>query len=157
MNQPTAHATEPSRQPLTECPGCHASLCEHLVCRVCGDCPECDGRFRHAMGARPAPVVTPRGVTAATPADHRERRLRYLLSQGIAEADLDDADRALCELRGDCCACKRRKLRNQSFCLPCFKSLPSDLQAKLYLHFRHGYLEHIRRAWELLRRAGRIA
>jgi hypothetical protein len=115
---------------------------------VCDDCPECDtaADIRKVMELVPQPA-----------ADHRTRRLSYLRSQGIAEADLDDADRALVELRGDCCACKRRKSRNHSLCPGCFRMLPSDLQRNLWLHMRHGYLTHIRQAWELLRRAGRIA
>jgi hypothetical protein len=48
--------------------------------------------------------------------------LRHL---GISEADLPDADRALCELRSDCCACHCRKRRFQSFCNACIGVLKS--------------------------------
>lgn len=40
----------PERQPITSCPTCGALLCDHLVCRVCGDCHWCDGKERQKGG-----------------------------------------------------------------------------------------------------------
>jgi hypothetical protein len=84
-------------------------------------------------------------------------RAAWLRRLGITEADIPDADRALCELRSDCCACHCRKQKLQSFCRVCWAKLPVELQPKLYLHFKFGYLTYVREAWAVLRRCGRIS
>ena len=42
------------QQPLQECPTCGATLCAHLVCRVCGTCEPCDAVQSETLhGLRP--------------------------------------------------------------------------------------------------------
>lgn len=42
-------------------------------------------------------------------------------------------------LDGEECLCGREKMRKNSFCYPCFKALPVEMQRALYRGFRRGY------------------
>lgn len=133
------------KRPLEACPSCSTELCEHLVCRVCSSCPICDAK--NTAKAVPRAVREYRSVTHAMQVNSR---LRKLEAAGIQSEDMPDAVKAMDELASDCCPCGNRKRPYQSFCSHCFKLLPTDVREGLYLHMRNGYLQFVRRAWELL-------
>lgn len=42
-------------------------------------------------------------------------------------------------LAGEECLCGRTKQRKRSFCYPCWKELPQDIQRDLYARIGYGY------------------
>jgi len=141
-----------NQRPIRVCGTCSTDLCAHHVCRVCSDCEECDVA-EHMARMQSNPLRLRARHSFKSPSYRRS----WLRKLGIVEADMPDAEWALSELRGDCCPCGNRKRQYDSFCRFCFRSLGAELQVKLNLHFKHGYLQYIRQAWADLRQLGRIA
>ena len=54
------------------------------------------------------------------------------------------------ELKSDECKCGNDKRPRYSFCYPCYKSLPKEMQAALYRPFGFGYEEAYEEAVEYL-------
>ena len=146
-NHPMPTAASPSR-PLQSCPGCSSLLCAHLVCRTCGSCEACDTvqDMEMVRSLFPAP---PRETMATT--------VEALRRMGIAETDLEAPVRAMRELVSDECPCENRKRKFHAFCQQCYRALTPDVQRKLDLHIRNGYLDAYRQALAQLRALGRIA
>jgi hypothetical protein len=54
------------------------------------------------------------------------------------------------ELQSPTCRCGREKRLKQTFCKPCFRYLPPDVQQGLYLRIGSGYEEAHRQANQIL-------
>ena len=59
--------------------------------------------------------------------------------QGVWSEEQRDVRFYVGELRSDGCVCGKEKKPGKSFCFACWRKLPGNLQADLYLRIGDGY------------------